>query len=169
MTPQEMIKPKSLVVAEYFIRKSQLDSRVVTNKKLQKLLYYAQAWSLVFNDKKIFDDPIEAWVHGPAVPAVYSEFKKFGSGNISLIVDEKDFDFLLPEDKTVLDDVWKAYGKFDGDYLEILAHNESPWQTARDGIDADESSSNEISVELMKEYYGRRLKEIKEPREMAQG
>lgn len=160
-------KSKALVVAEYFIKKSQLEKRAITNKKLQKLLYYAQAWSLVFNSKKIFDESIEAWVHGPAVPSVYSEFKNFGFGNINTEVDEKDFELLSEDDKKVLEDVWKTYGKFDADYLEILAHNEDPWQKARDGIAADESCSNEISTDLMKTYYEQRLKEIKEPGKVA--
>jgi uncharacterized phage-associated protein len=152
-------KAKILVIAEYFIKKSQLDEKVITNKKLQKLLYYAQAWSLVFDGKKIFEEPIEAWVHGPAVPEIYTEYKSFGFGNITSTIDEKDFGILTANEKTILEDVWKAYGKFDADYLEILTHNEDPWQKARDGIAADESSSSEISTDLMKAYYGRRLKE----------
>jgi uncharacterized phage-associated protein len=160
-------KSKSLVIAEYFIKKSQKEGRVITNKKLQKLLYYAQAWSLVFNDKKIFDAPIEAWVHGPAIQEVYSAYKEFGFGNITSSVNENDV--LAPEEKRVLEDVWKAYGKFDADYLEILTHNEAPWQEARGGIAADESCSKEISTESMKIYYERRLEEVKESGEVAQG
>jgi uncharacterized phage-associated protein len=162
-------KAKILVIAEYFIKKSQLDEKVITNKKLQKLLYYAQAWSLVFSGKKIFEEPIKAWVHGPAVPEIYAEYKNFGFGNITSTINEKDFGILTTGEKTILEDVWKAYGKFDADYLEILTHNEDPWQKARDGIAADESSGSEISTDLMKAYYERRLKEIKEPGEVAKG
>ena len=162
MAQNQAKKPKSLIIAEYFIKQSQKEHKVITNKKLQKLLYYAQAWNLVFNDKKMFDEPIEAWVHGPAVPIVYDTFKSFGFGEIAISVDEKEFELLADEEKTVLDDVWKAYGKFDGDYLELLTHNELPWQEARGGIDMNESSTNEISTVAMKEYYGRRLKEIAE-------
>lgn len=160
-------KTKSLVIAEYFIKKSEQEKRSITNKKLQKLLYYAQAWSLVFNRKKIFDEPIEAWVHGPALPGIYSEFKIFGSGNITINVDEQEFDSLSKEEKVVLDDVWKTYGIFDADYLEILTHSEDPWQKAREGIASDESCSKEISTESMKVYYEGRLKEIKESGKMA--
>ena len=154
-------KTKSLVIAEYFINKSQGAGRVITNKKIQKLLYYAQAWSLVFNDKKIFDDPIEAWVHGPAIPVIYFEFKKFGFGNIELAIDKGNFSTLTEEDEKLLDSVWSAYGKFDADYLEMLSHNEEPWQMARNGIAIDEYCNNEINTDLMKEYYGRRLEELK--------
>ncbi len=65
-------------IAEYFLWKASNESRPVTNKKLQKLLYYAQAWSLVLRDKKLFDDKIEAWIHGPAIRKVYLGYKEFG-------------------------------------------------------------------------------------------
>lgn len=154
-------KSKSLVIAEYFINKSQMAGKAITNKKVQKLLYYAQAWSLVFSGKKIFDDQIEAWVHGPAIPSIYFEFKKFGFGNISITINEGDFADLSDEEGRLLDNVWNAYGKFDADYLELLTHNEEPWQMARGGCTVDEYCNNEINTDLMKEYYGRRLEEIK--------
>lgn len=169
MAQKTLGKSKSLVIAEYFIKKSQAEGRVITNKKLQKLLYYAQAWSLVFNGKKIFDAPIEAWVHGPAIQEVYSAYKEFGFGNITSPVNENDFNILAPEERKVLEDVWKAYGKFDADYLEILTHNETPWQEARGGIAADESCSKEISTESMKAYYERRLQEVEESGEVVKG
>ncbi|AKM77768.1 MAG: putative phage-associated protein [Candidatus Wolfebacteria bacterium GW2011_GWB1_47_1] len=156
-----MQKSKSLVIAEYFISKSQIAGEEITNKKIQKLLYYAQAWSLVFNGEKIFDDQIEAWVHGPAIPLIYFEFKKFGFGNISITVNKSDFEALSDKEEKLLDNVWSAYGKFDADYLELLTHNEEPWQKARSGCAIDEYCNNEINTDLMKEYYGRRLEEIK--------
>ena len=70
-------------IAEYFLWKAQGEKKAVTNKKLQKLLYYAQAWSLVLRDKKLFSNKIEAWVHGPAIREVYFEYKKFGFGPIT--------------------------------------------------------------------------------------
>ena len=33
----------------------------MTTWKLQKLVYYAQAWSLVWDDDALFDEEIEAW------------------------------------------------------------------------------------------------------------
>lgn len=54
-------------IAKYFIWRASRDGKKVSNKKLQKLLYYAQAWYLVYNKKPLFNDDIEAWIHGPAV------------------------------------------------------------------------------------------------------
>ncbi|MDP3697934.1 MAG: DUF4065 domain-containing protein [Candidatus Taylorbacteria bacterium] len=151
-------KTKILLLSEYFISKNKKDGLGLSNKKLQKLLYYAQAWSLVLNDKKIFNDKIEAWVHGPAIPLVYLEFKKFGFNDIKMKVNENDLESLSEKDKKVLDEVWRVYGKFDADYLELLTHNETPWQEARKGLQQYDNSGNEISVDLMKKYYGEKIK-----------
>jgi len=58
------------LIADYFIYKGKEENKPITNKKLQKLLYYSQAWYLVFNKKPLFKDKIEAWVHGPAIRTI---------------------------------------------------------------------------------------------------
>lgn len=150
-------KQKILLLSKYFISKNKKESLGLSNKKLQKLLYYAQAWSLVLNNKKIFNDKIEAWVHGPAIPLVYFTFKDFGSKDIDIKYDEKEFDSISKDDREVLDEVWRVYGKFDASYLETLSHNETPWQEARKGLSAYEASGNEISLDLMKKFYGEKI------------
>src|SRR3989344_5357496 len=80
-------------IAEYFVWKSQQENKPVTNKKLQKLLYYAQAWNLTLNKGKLFQQNIEAWVHGPAVRDVYLEYKSFGFEPITAKVNPEEFKF----------------------------------------------------------------------------
>ena len=43
--------------------------------KLQKLCYYAQAWSLVWDDNELFPEDFEAWVNGPVCPVLYYNTK----------------------------------------------------------------------------------------------
>src|SRR3989344_4790521 len=100
--PKDTQKPKILLLSEYFISKNKKENLGLSNKKLQKLLYYAQAWSLVLKDNKIFDDKIEAWVHGPAIPLVYATFKDFGFKDIDIKFDEKEFEAISKDDKEVL-------------------------------------------------------------------
>jgi hypothetical protein len=45
--------------------------RVRTAWKLQKLVYYSQVWSLVWNERPLFNERIEAWANGPVVPDLY--------------------------------------------------------------------------------------------------
>jgi len=145
-------------VAKYFIWKANSEEKAVTNKKLQKLLYYAQAWSLVLRDKKLFGDKIEAWVHGPAIRDVYFEYKKFGFGPISENVKENDLEKISSDTKKFLDQVWSTYGKKDAAYLEYLSHSETPWQKAREGLEPHIGSENEISTKDMKEFYSSKIK-----------
>ncbi|MDD2548437.1 MAG: DUF4065 domain-containing protein [Candidatus Pacebacteria bacterium] len=146
-------------IADYFIKKGSEENRLITNKKLQKLLYYSQAWNLVFNNKPLFDEEIEAWVHGPVVRSIYFKFKDNGFNPI------KDFDVEkvkeIDEDTiSLLDEIWRVYGKFDAEYLEMLTHNEKPWQEARDGFSPYVHSEKKISLKSMKKYYSELLKDV---------
>ena len=146
-------------VAEYFIDKAHKEGRVITNKKLQKVIYYAQAWSLALRDKPIFKDQIEAWIHGPVVNSVYQKYKKYGFGTIEEKVDVEGL--FTENEKKFLDNVWRVYGKKDAEYLELLTHNEEPWQLAREGVEQEKKSKNVISHKLMKIYYRKLLADIK--------
>lgn len=67
---------KSREIADYIILYFQEHGEPLTNLKLQKLLYYAKGWYLALYDKPLFNDKIEAWVHGPVVPSIYHAFKQ---------------------------------------------------------------------------------------------
>lgn len=149
---------KVFSVACYFIEKNKKDNKGLTNKKLQKLLYYSQAWNLVFKNKELFNEKIEAWVHGPAIKKVYEFFKEFGYKEISENYDDSCISSLSAEELELLDSIWEVYGKYDGDYLEILSHSEEPWQKARKSLAPFEASSNIISTDTMKSYYGQKIK-----------
>lgn len=149
---------KARDVGRYFLYLANQEKKPITNKKLQKLVYYAQAWSLVLNNKKLFNEPIEAWVHGPAVRSLYVQYKKFGFEPIQEEIKASEFN-ISGKTKKFLDTVWQAYGKFDAGYLEMLTHSEKPWREAREGIQSSESSDNEISLKTMKSYYSKRMEE----------
>lgn len=154
-------KLSALSIAEYFIDKANKDKKPITNKKLQKLVYYAQAWSLVLQDKKIFDEKIEAWVHGPAIKSIYVKFKPFGFSSIKKEADNAVIKSIPVSTQKLLDSVWNVYGGFDADYLEMLTHSESPWQEAREGLQSSENSENEISLKTMKVFYTQKLQAAK--------
>src|SRR3954452_12363813 len=62
------LKPVSVHdVAAYILE----EAGALTAMKLQKLLYYSQAWSLVWDEAPLFQEPIEAWANGPVVPVAY--------------------------------------------------------------------------------------------------
>lgn len=141
----------ALNVALYFIFVAEKAQRRLTNKKLQKLLYYAQAWSLALKGVPMFKEDIEAWIHGPVIPVVYRHYKKYGSG----VLEEKTkfVAAILSRHIDILDEVWRVYGKYDADYLELLTHNEEPWIHARNEIDSHQASMTVISHEIMRSFY----------------
>lgn len=125
----------------------------VTNLKLQKLLYYAQAWNLAFTGEPLFVEDIEAWVHGPVVPRVFRRFKSLGWKTIEAPVNPLPDPHLAFHLRAIL----KAYGGLGPTQLERLTHNEDPWRNARKGIPADVSSNNVISHKDMKTFYKARI------------
>ena len=145
-------------IAKYFIWKAKSEGKAITNKKLQKLLYYSQAWSMVYEDKPLFKEDIEAWIHGPAIKVVYDQYKRFGFNSISEDIKESEVRSLPSIE--LLESIWTTYGKYDARYLEELTHNEEPWQIARQNLEVSESSNNVISLKDMRNYYKKVLKEV---------
>lgn len=138
----------ALEIATYFIHKSHSENKPIVNKKLQKLVYYSQVWHLVFYGSKLFKEGIEAWIHGPVIPKLFTKYK-----NYSDIPDTKVSKTIKAATLEFLDDVWVKYGKYDADYLESLTHSELPWQQTRQRIDENSRSTKEIDIIQAKNYY----------------
>jgi uncharacterized phage-associated protein len=118
--------------------------------KLQKLVYYCQAWSLVWEDRPIFDSRIEAWANGPVVPDLYDHHRgQFVVSRISA----GDPTALNADDQTTVDAVLKYYGHKSAQWLSDLTHKEDPWVNARRGVVPGEPSRREITLAEMAEYY----------------
>lgn len=140
-------------VANYFLRRAELDSSsgsVMTPLRSQKLVYYAQAWSLAILGEKLFDEEFQAWVHGPANPELWQAYKDQECIDTSEAHVSNKF---AREQLELLDEVWRVYGRFDAKYLEELTHNERPWQEARRGYAPGDRCSEIISTATMQEYY----------------
>jgi len=129
----------------------------VTNLKLQKLLYYAQAWNLAISKKPLFDDDIEAWVHGPVVPSVFRRFKSYRWNTIDAEVHPVND----AELRTFLANVLEVYGDLKASQLERLTHGEAPWKEARNGVAADASSNEVITKKSMISFYTEMANEAK--------
>jgi uncharacterized phage-associated protein len=137
-------------VADYLIAFSHEHGDPVSNLKLQKLLYYAQAWHLAIHDAPLFSEPLEAWVHGPVVPSVYRRYKDWAWKPIEDNPKPPAFDGPTREH---LAEVMRVYGTMTAYGLELLTHQEDPWKIARGDLAPDESSNAIISPEDMKRFY----------------
>ncbi len=123
----------------------------MTAWKLQKLVYYCQAWSLVWDERPLFHARIEAWANGPVIPKLY---KAHRGQFVVKVIGEGDPDNLTDEEVDTVDAVLKAYGGKSSQWLKDLTHSERPWCEARAGMRAGERGSKEITHEAMSEYYG---------------
>lgn len=141
-------------VANFFRSKEKM-----SHKKLQKLVYYAYSWyvALYNEDKdniknKLFDDcHFEAWVHGPVCPELYYHF----SDNYGFVdkYHGRLNQNITGEIKRFLESIYKTFGKYTGDQLEVMTHRELPWQNARDNLPAYEPSNKTILESDMFKYY----------------
>lgn len=122
----------------------------ITHLKLQKLVYYAQAWSLALRDAALFDEDMQAWAHGPVAESVYQTYR--GSGWEALGSPE-----VLPdicgEDSEFLSSILATYGDFSAKHLENMTHSERPWIEARKGLPPEARSNEPISKDLMAAFY----------------
>ena len=69
-------------VSSYIINYSNQINHPINNLKLQKLLYYVQAATLVEAGRKCFNSKIVAWQFGPAIPKAYHYYEEYGRNNI---------------------------------------------------------------------------------------
>lgn len=138
---------RAVDVADYILKRK----GSMTAMKAQKLVYYSQVWALVWMERQLFREQIEAWANGPVVPSLYrlhrGHFKvspRFFNGDPSKLNDEQ---------RDVIDRVLRFYGDKDPQWLSNLTHMELPWKNARSGIGNGEFGTNVITKESIIEYY----------------
>ncbi|MBU4316126.1 MAG: DUF4065 domain-containing protein [Proteobacteria bacterium] len=137
-------------IANYFLFKANQEGQeLLSNLKLQKLVYYAQGLHLVVYGKPIFSEMIVAWNYGPVVQCLYHAYKDNGANGIAsdvnfnpLIIDEQTREFL--------DEIYETFGQFSAIRLMEISHTDDCWKNA--GI------KNEISLESMRTCLRKYLK-----------
>lgn len=135
-------------VAKYILQKQ----GAMTAMKLEKLVYYCQAWSLVWDSKPLFPEKIEAWANGPVVPDLYQVHRGMFSVDVSVFKMGKT-ENLSKEEKETIDAVLETYGDKSPQWLSELTHNEDPWKNARNGLPVGVGGNREITASAMVEYY----------------
>jgi uncharacterized phage-associated protein len=147
-------------IADYFIALSNETGNLITNLKLQKLVYYTQAWHIAMHETPIFEEEFEAWIHGPVLPTLFYQYK----GTYYRPIERDDLngdslDFLRKKfGKTLsnlLENVVEEYFGMEPYALEQTTHAEKPWLDARKGLPQDAPSNAVISKNSMKNYYQR--------------
>ena len=141
------------VIADWFVINVNYSAGdTISHLKLQKLLYYTQAWHYTLFNIPLFDERIEAWAHGPVVVSQYRRFNKYVRDiplpKLNIIPPVID-----PKTETFLNDIVMVYGEHSASYLEQLTHNEPPWKMSRKNLPLYSRSNEEITLKSMKDYY----------------
>lgn len=118
--------------------------------KLQKLVYYSQAWHLVWEEKPLFSEEIQAWANGPVVYDLYKQHK--GSFTVEAWPSGRPAN-LTDDEMLTIDAVMRTYGQYSAHQLSELTHRELPWQQAREGLPEGSRSAADITPASMHEYY----------------
>ncbi len=153
-----------LDVSRYVINYSNEKGYGVSNLKLQKLLYFIQAYFLVEMGTSCFQEPIQAWNFGPVVPKAYHEFKIFGCADIPTIskytsveledgklkIETKTFsiDSIKTEHRSAIDRIVDNFKDHAASDLVYITHNQKPWKDA-----FKKGQNTEISIESIRSYF----------------
>jgi uncharacterized phage-associated protein len=136
-------------VANAFVRLAREKGKRLTNMQVQKLVFFAQAYTLALLDRCLYERHIHAWQWGPVVPRLYKSLQSYGSGQVTEEIASDDSVEDASEEYGVIKGVWDGYGKYTGSQLSEITHRDgSPW---------DKTWKREpfgvISVEEIKAYY----------------
>jgi uncharacterized phage-associated protein len=128
----------------------------ITTMKLQKLVFYCQAWHLAITGEPLFAEPVEAWVQGPVVRALHArhkgayEVRSWPAGNSRA----------LSEDSVrTIEWVVQKYGAYSAETLSAMTHQEIPWIVARGDLADGQRGFAEISQAQMYAFYSRQRAE----------
>ena len=124
----------------------------MSNKKLQKICYYAYCWYLVLYGRQLAPLEFEAWVHGPVSRELYNNYKNYGWSDIPQYFGVV---MVAPEICDFAEDIWDRYGHFSADELETMTHKETPWIKAREGYKYYEPSDVLLDDRDIIEFYSK--------------
>ncbi len=134
-------------VAAYILRKQ----GSMPTARLHKLVYYSQAWSLVWDEEALFPEEVEAWIDGPIVRDLFEvhvdvyRLDRLECG---------DPDALNEDQRDTVDAVLKYYGDKPPQWLSDLARLEDPWKDARRGMPGNVRGNKVIPKAELAAFYG---------------
>lgn len=174
-------KEKILGIATYFLylneqsaKQSQMDIEEneqeapdeITILKLIKLVYYANALSMVYLKQPLFQETIEAWKHGPVIPSLYYELKSYEEQkkqnlmlNEKLRENDKYWEYLTQEEKEIIAMAFREYGGYTAFKLRDMTHREKPYLEHYEK-DANNPIPNEEIAKYFKPIQQRKARDI---------
>lgn len=131
------------------------EPELMTNMRLQKLVYYVQGWSLALNGSPMFSEAIEAWDHGPVVNDLYHRFKNYKSDPIPA-AEFSAVPNLTTTQMAFVREIWECYKIYSATQLRNMTHREKPWRLARVPCRPEGSCREVVTHQSMRDYFSRR-------------
>jgi uncharacterized phage-associated protein len=125
--------------------------------KLQKLVYYSQAWAVTLLNRPLFQEEFQAWAQGPVAHELFALHRgrfvvnAWPSGNARS---------LDAEAARLVHQVLAHYGRMSAEELSELTHAEAPWNEARAELPAGHRSAAIISRESMRRFYSQQARPL---------
>lgn len=118
-----------LNIAGYIVEYCNKHYLHITHLRLQKLLYFIQAYFLMKSNGEIvaFNEEIEAWDLGPIVPCIYHQYKRFGNGYIPFLNDNSYAGIFSNDDKKNIEEVILHFKDKSSIYMMEVTHDQNPW------------------------------------------
>lgn len=123
-------------VADFFIDTAiKRNEEPMTNMRIQKMLYFAQAHHLQRHGTPLFQDDMKAWDWGPVVPDLYYYYSAYRRDPIFEVHASYSLDNFTDDELETLLDVQRKYGKVKTPRLVDISHVPGgPWDnTAHNG------------------------------------
>ncbi len=162
----------ALAVSNALLACAKKETESISHLQMQKLLYFAQGWSLAIRGRALFEDRIEAGRYGPIVPIAFDAFEKFGlgpitepasspsywsqpGGNVPPISDKEDLQFVL--------EVWSTYKKFSAlELASISLRAGGPWSILKEEHQEElRAEGPVISQQWLKDAFSQELETSK--------
>jgi uncharacterized phage-associated protein len=150
--------PSAKTVAKFLLYLSGRDGITDMDQfKVQKTLYFCQAWSLALRGTPLFVDDIEAWTYGPVVRAVYREYRQWGDDLIPPNAPPAPRD-LGEDDQLFIDSIWHDLRHLSGKELKKMTHEPGPWKDTWGDRDPGDTSEEIIRQNLMRDHFRREIR-----------
>lgn len=149
-------------LANYVIMRCNKENKEISNLKLQKMVFYCQAYHIARYRERLIDNQFEAWRHGAVLPALYDDYSYLGYSNIHKY-NEVEYNNMRSEFGEYLtgflDKIIDKYSVLTPSEIRELNHREEPWIEAREGYEPEERCNEEIKEEIIYRYYCQKLYE----------
>ena len=139
-------------VARYLLWLADRERTGLDHLKLQKLVYYAQAFHLAYRDEPLFTEPLHAWRYGPVSPDLWSRYR-YTRGHLRP-PEHSGEEQLDERSRDLVEMVYERFRDLPASDLVRRTHDEWPWQEAMKR--ADNGGSDVILPEAMRAYYRNR-------------